>query len=486
MKTMKKAITFTLVFLMLISTTALAEETVADTSFRVFFDGQEITFPDEQTYVHNGKYLYIPLRAIAEATGYEVSWEDASKTAIVKKGDRIGTFTVGGKMYVNDVEKQAKVNFPLKNGRIFVSQYGICHALDCTMRWDSINSILYFYSSEMYPLGIDFSQETFKDPVTSSEEYKDFYSLAEPAFIIPGLNEGMVPNGIAYCKNTDRFFLSYKTTATERAASIATVDAKTGELIGEYRILDEDGSPSYAQIGGIAVSEKDIYFHPGGAKVKRIPLAAFDAAGKKGTVQVVQTLNLEIGGAKTGSYVDCSGGYLWFGNFYDADKKTYAHKALEKFPAVIRGYKLDSSSPDGIAEECKATNSDKYEYIPNIIYTVDDTHIQGVTTTGNYMLTTTSYSTTEPGIVHVYDMTKNDSVEDILTFDENRQVPVIHLTPEKNFVTPPYLEEIAINNEQLYMNFESGAIAMRVNKGAFPTDSVWKIDVEKLVAPSSK
>lgn len=471
---------------MLFSVSAFAENAVEDTSFRVFFDGQEINFPDEKPYMHNGKYLYTPLRAIAEASGYEVSWEDTTKTAAIKKGDRISTFTVGGKMYVKDVEKQAKAKPALKNGRIFVSQYGICHALDCTMRWDETNRILYFYSSEMYPLGIDFSQGTFKNPVTSGEEYKDFYSLAEPAFIIPGLNEGMVPNGIAYCKNTDRFFLSYKTTATERAASIATVDAKTGELIGEYRILNEDGSPSYAQIGGIAVSEKDVYFHPGGAKVKRIPLAAFDAAGKKGTVQVVQTLNLGIGGANTGSYVDCSGGYLWFGNFYHADKKAYAIKALDKFPAVIRGYKLDSSSTDGIAEECRATNSDKYEYIPNVIYTFDDTHIQGVTTTGNYMLTTTSYSTTEPGVVHVYDMTKNDSVEDILTFDENRQIPVIHLTPEKNFVTPPYLEEIAIKNEQLYMCFESGAIAMRVNKGAFPTDNVWKIDLEKLLAPRAE
>ena len=49
------------------------------------------------------------------------------------------------------------------------------------------------------------------------------------------------------------------------------------------------------------------------------------------------------------------------------------------------------------------------------------------------------------------------------------------------------MEEIAAANGNLYVTFESGAIKYRRKSNKYTTDSVWKIDIEKLTAaPAAK
>lgn len=56
-------------------------------------DGQAITFDQGPMIV--AANLMVPLRAIVEAAGGKVTWEDATRTVTVRIGDRTATFVIG-------------------------------------------------------------------------------------------------------------------------------------------------------------------------------------------------------------------------------------------------------------------------------------------------------------------------------------------------------------------------------------------------------
>ena len=487
MKKLKRTLAFMLVFLLLFSMSVFAEETAEDTSFRVMFDGQEITFPDEQTYVYNDRYLYVPIRAISEALGYEVSWNGETQTVTLQKGDTTATFTVGGSMFVNGEEKAAMVNFPLINGRVFVSQYGICHALDCTMSWNDVERVLYFYSNEKYENGVPFSQGTLVGANLKDEEYEEFYSMAESAFIYPGLNEHLIPQGIAYRKDTNQFYLSgyFSAKIKNMNSSIVVVDAETGKIAAQYQLLHADGTPHRGHVGGIAISDKDLYIE-NGSRIQRISLATIDATGASGHLKIEENIMLTLGISSPNDFLECSDGYLWTGNYYDIEDKKYSKTiAHDSYPFLIRGYKLDATQPSGLAAEYKVEGNELYDYVPEVLYEVEEQKIQGMTSIGNYLVTATSKSW-NPSYLYVYDTSKPAGTNGAVTLDGGIEIPVIRLNLEKSIKAIPYMEEIAATGGKLYVTFESGAIKYRRKTSKYTTDSVWKIDVEKLTAPAAK
>ncbi|MBQ8808137.1 MAG: copper amine oxidase N-terminal domain-containing protein [Clostridia bacterium] len=484
---MKKALVCTLIFLLLLSVGVLAEEATQDTSFRVVFDGQEITFPDQQTYIYNDRYLYVPIRPISEALGYEVSWDGDTQTATIQKGDRTATFTIGGKCYVNGEEKAAMVNFPLINGRTFVSQYGLCHALDCTMSWNDVERVLYLYSNEKFENGVPFTQGTHVGANLKDEEYEEFYSMAEPAFIYPGLNEHITPQGIAYRKDTDQFYLSgyFSAKIKNLNSTIIVVDAKTGKQVGQYQLLKADGSPHRGHVGGLAVSDKDIYLESG-KNIQRISLAAVDALGSTGYLKVEDEITLTLGIDSSNDFVECSDGYLWLGNYFCEDDKKYSKTIVhESYPFLIRGYKLDPTEDSGLAAEYKVENNEWYEYIPEVLYEVEEQKIQGMTSIGNYLVTATSQSW-NPSYLHIYDTSKPAGTNGAVILGDGKEIPVIRLNLEKSIKATPYMEEITHVDGNLYVTFESGAVKYRRKANKYTTDTVWKIAVDKLTAPAEK
>ena len=59
----------------------------------IMIDGQGI---QEDAYTHADGICYLPLRAVAEAVGFTVTWNQAGQTVTVSKGDRVAfTYTAG-------------------------------------------------------------------------------------------------------------------------------------------------------------------------------------------------------------------------------------------------------------------------------------------------------------------------------------------------------------------------------------------------------
>lgn len=488
MKTLKKSASLLLVLLILFSlSVSAAKEVPPNSEFRVFFDGQEIDFPDQKPFANPIRYLYVPLRAVGEAAGFEISWDDDARNAIVKRGDRTVVHPVDDFCFINGEKKSTMFRSEIINDRIMVSQYGICHLLDCTMSWDDINRILYFYSNEKYENGVPYTQGTHLNANAKGEDFQEFYSMAEPSFIFPGLNEHLLPQGIAYRKNTNQFYLSgyFQGAIKNCNSSIIVVDAATGKTEAQYQLLQPDGSPHSGHMGGIAVSEKDIYFE-NGQKIQRISLATIDSAPSGSFLKVEENIQLTLGQACGNDSLEISDGYLWVGSYWAAGDKTFSRVPItNEYPFLIRGYKLDPSQPNGFASEYKVEGNEFYDYVPEIIYTVDEERIQGVTTIGNYLVTATSLRQ-DPSNIYVYDRSKAVDTSKKVTLKEGIEIPVLHLDLKKSVTAMQYIEEITAVDGNLYAVFESGSVKFRRPANKYSTDSVWKINLEKLFGTEEK
>ena len=475
---MKKVITVLLCIAMLLPAAAFAAEETRESLFDVYVDGVKVNLPDQGTFMTNGKRLYIPIRPLYEHMGYEISWDGETNTVVAQKEDNILQIPVDSKdIYLNGEKKSGDVAILNKNGRTCISAMflTICHGY--YLRWDNINSRLDVMSPEYFGSQVLFTQNTFDGANGTKSDYDLFNSMSERVFLIPGLNEYVVPQGITYSEKTNCFYLSGYFQFSMRRSVVCVVDALTGQAVGEYELKHIDGTPHYGHVGGIAVSDKDLYLAHG-KKVQRISLDTISKAGNNGELQVEEDIILYGGSNAGNSFIDCSGGYLWAGNYYDPDG--YESTANENYTSLIRGYKLDMNEESGISAELKTRYTTSYDYVPSVIYNVDEGRIQGMTTTDNYLLLAASKST-QFSYLYVYDRTKLNPPHSSIIFDRDKVVPVYKLPIQKSVYAIPRIEEIVAVGDSIYATFESGAIIYRPNSVDCATDSVWKIDINKLV-----
>jgi N-acetylmuramoyl-L-alanine amidase len=81
----------------------------------------------------------LPVRAISEALGADVSWNQAAKTATIKNGGKTLTLTIG-------TELPGNMGAPaLISGRILVLVRYTAENLGANVVWDEANKTAYIY-----------------------------------------------------------------------------------------------------------------------------------------------------------------------------------------------------------------------------------------------------------------------------------------------------------------------------------------------------
>ncbi len=449
-------------------------------NYSVRINGEFIEYPDAQPVLinYNGeKVLYIPMRLTYEALGFQVFWDAESQSATAIGNEMKIRFVNGESgLYVNDVFQTVDRPVRTDNGRTLVSAMALTKSLGYILSWDDISGVLDVISPENFGDDFVYKQSTHLDANTFAKEFKTFAKMTEKAFVIPGLNEYIVPQGISYRSDKDRFYLSGYFKSGALSSVICAVDAKIGKSVGEYVLCEADGTPFYGHVGGIAVTESNLYIaHE--KFVYRVSLSTIDSLGRKASLYPEEAIKLSFGDASN-SFLDYSGGYLWAGNFYDPSVPESNFEAYPGYTSLIRAYRLDETSPSGFSESKKTTNTDEYDYIPYVIYTHDKLRIQGMATYGNQMYLAASYG--KWGEMYVYDIPYSTESETTLVLDGDKHVPVINLTCKKTVKPFPRIEEIVAVNGNIYATFESGAIIYRSRSKNSTTDSVWKLPVMEL------
>ena len=90
---------------------------------------QTITL-DTPAYINAENYTELPLRAVSEAFGATVGWDDASRTVTVMMGQRIVSMTIGSKtMFINGTPVQMNTAPEITNERTFVPVRDLANAL---------------------------------------------------------------------------------------------------------------------------------------------------------------------------------------------------------------------------------------------------------------------------------------------------------------------------------------------------------------------
>ena len=448
--------------------------------YAVRINGNPVEYPDQQPVLINyggEEVLYVPMRATYEALGFEIFWNtELNLATAIKDGITISFASGEAGQYVNGVWQILDRPVRSDNGRTLVSAMSVTKRLGYILSWDDISGVLDISSPESFGEEFVYKQSTHLDANTFSGEYNAFAQMTEKMFVIPGLNEYVVPQGISYRKDKSQFYLSGYFKSSALNSVICVIDAKTGMSVGEYVLYTEDGSPFFGHVGGIAVTEKNLYI-ANGRSVYRVSLSTIDSLGKKAALYPEESITLSLGDAAN-SFLDYSGGYLWVGNFYDPSIPEYSLNAHPAYASLIRAYKIDPTTESGFSQDRKTVNTSNYDYIPDVVYNHDKIRIQGITTYGNTMYLSASYG--KWGEMYMYDIPYITDGSEGIILDGDRFVPVINLTSKTTVKPIPRIEEIVAVNGEIYATFESGAIIYRSKSNGSTTDSVWKIPVSVL------
>ena len=156
---------------------------------------------------------------------------------------------------------------------------------------------------------------TVKENFLSVAAFKEFLDNSEKYAVIPGLKEGIVPQGMARNPKTGYVYISAYFTTSNTASVILVLD-ETGTFVAEYHMYKSDGTPFTGHMGGICATEEYLYFSgpstaDGYYSVGELAFADLPTAGSY-DVTFTSTVALPI----STSYLFYDNGAIWVGNFY--------------------------------------------------------------------------------------------------------------------------------------------------------------------------
>lgn len=306
-------------------------------------------------------------------------------------------------------------------------------------------------------------------------EFAAFLSRAEKKYLIPGLNQAAIPQGMDYCALTDRIYISAYYKADAVPSVIMALDAGSGEFVAEYRLYHEDGSPFSSHVGGLAVAGETMLVsakldQDGSYSAAVIPLRGLPSTGSHDLV-IEKTVALPV----SPSFLNCSQGILWAGNFYhpaaDYGLSTGINFTTETADGAcgcyILGYDLEcddalSAGPEGFP-------------IPDYVLVAPD-RIQGMVFCENgTILLSQSYGRKNNSALLCYQL--NLDLPDGTVPVGGREVPAYFLDSsalQENIAAMPMTEALALGRDgDVLVLFESGAMAY--NDGKYRTDRVWSL-----------
>ena len=121
-------------------------DAVAPGEVSVKINGNYLVFPDQKPIIRDDRTL-VPLRAIFEALGATVDWNDATRTVTSSKGDITISLAIGSdQLYVNGSAVKIDVPAQIVNDRTMVPIRAIAESFNCTVDWeDNTKTVIITY-----------------------------------------------------------------------------------------------------------------------------------------------------------------------------------------------------------------------------------------------------------------------------------------------------------------------------------------------------
>lgn len=307
---------------------------------------------------------------------------------------------------------------------------------------------------------------------SSNSMLNKFFQSGELSVTIPGLAEGLVPQGVSYIAEGNlMLFAGYR--SDKGASALIAVDMETDQVVREVFLRNVDGSVYNGHAGGVCVTEKNI-FVANSHHLYRISLEKFFS------LQVSDTCAFEeaIPVPNNASYCAYYDGILWVGEFqYGNDYKTDRSHRMKTpdgyYQAWACGYVLDETQENEIKAEA-LTGGDA---VPDYILETTE-RIQGITVKGDSIYLSQSYGRTNTSSLYRYDGVLLKEPDNTATVSE-KEVPVWFLDQEKALsavlFAPNMSECLCTVGDAIYVLFESGAETYLKGGSGNPMDRVFKL-----------
>ncbi len=316
-----------------------------------------------------------------------------------------------------------------------------------------------------------------KLPIDPSLAVFDKYS--EEGFVIPGLYEGFIPQGIFYVEEEEIFLISgyYKDKALP--SRIILVD-KEGNFIKSVGGITKKGNYTYGHFGGVAVFGDYVYIATTGVTHVFL-LSEILVAEDEDYCLVHKALYTDT----TCSFVNVCNGVMYIGEFVEdsAEEKkeatnVYTHMG-QTFYARCNAFILDENAPWGIREDMIDSEGN---LTPDFAFGIP-LKAQGFAVLGNGRVVVTSSATPITNSnVYIYDDVTADEPEMLITVN-GKEVPLylLMICDRVSFVkAPTYLEEVTLFEDgSVYLMTESAA-APYIGKSKNPIDNVIKFDINEI------
>lgn len=309
-------------------------------------------------------------------------------------------------------------------------------------------------------------------------DYTDYLASAEKSFLVPGLAEKMVPQGMDIWEERGWLLISgyFPDEEISESSVLLAIDMSTGAYVGEYYLTNMDGTPHTSHAGGVAVTDKNIYISSS-KKLYRIPLSSIISIGQCGKLQIVQEISVPV----NASFCNYSEGYLWVGDFFYNGYPTEEFRHIKnrdgkKYYAWTVGYELDDSTESGFKAEALVEGS---YATPDVIFSMAD-RIQGFSASEGKIILSQSYGRANNSVIYFYDNPMGESAHKTVELN-GKSINLYFLdskTNSTNLTALPMSEGITVRDETLYILYESGADKYANNGGKCPTENVWTVKLK--------
>lgn len=148
---------------------AMAEEDVVS----VVVDNEKVVFSDQEPIILDGTTL-VPIRAVFEQAGAEVTWDQDTKTATLVRGNYTVKITVGDSvLYKNNSQVALSVSALMYNNRILIPVRAVGQAMDFNISWDGFHSTVFVATdgTEYRPYAA--RRVAFRDIAEAADFYTD-------------------------------------------------------------------------------------------------------------------------------------------------------------------------------------------------------------------------------------------------------------------------------------------------------------------------
>ena len=307
---------------------------------------------------------------------------------------------------------------------------------------------------------VEYTVTSVTDCAQTESRYDRFYQRGEASVVVPGLAEGLVPQGICFLPAEDwLLFAGYR--SDQGNSALIAVDRQTGEITRQAVLQYADGRDYNGHAGGVCATETDIYIS-NAHKLYRISLDAFRGLPGSGACRFEEEIPVPV----NSSYCCYAEGVLWVGEFqYGGDYKTDASHYVKTADGLQRawtcGYVMDE-------------NQDFSR--PDYILSTPE-RIQGVTTVEGHIFLSQSYGRRADSAIYKYENPLEREPDGAADLD-GESVPLWNLDSacrEDVLICPPMSECLCAVDGQIYVLFESAAQTYMnpSNPSANPLDRVF-------------